>query len=181
MSDASKTQFERPIKEIARNELAPLVTKIVARDGWHLLLLSESQELEGVCSSVRETLEAGGRELIVASAPGAPREALRQIAEAILGHYGEVLAVAASDDFLDVYYAFRRGLSRVSRGDRRKEALLLLSGLSPESARAIFARGRDEAWGWDIQTVVVAPGEDKDDYLLTYSDSFFLNQIYRLL
>ena len=179
MSSEPQTQYERPVKEVALAELKPLLAKQIHLYGNHLLLLPEPERIGAVCAEVLESAAERGRAVIEVSAPGGPREALQQIAAAVLAHYGVELELRREDpDYLGVHSAFIRGLGQTGRQRRQVEALLLIRDLEPQAAVDMFARGRDEAWEWDVQTVVVAPKEDKDNYLLTYSDPYFLHCVY---
>jgi hypothetical protein len=179
MADQHPTRFDRPVKEVPLPELAPLLAKQLHLYGNHLLLLPEREQIGAVCAEVLEAAREHDLEIVEVSASGNPREALTKIATAVLSFCGVELELRREDpDYLDVHSAFIRGLGQTARRRRQDAPLLLIRDLEPKTAVVMFARGRDEAWEWDVQTVVVAPKEEKNNYLLTYSDPYFLHCVY---
>lgn len=175
-----KTEAAKPRPFARFDELEPLLGLLVLRYGERVLLLPEAERVAAVVERVRELLPKE-RTIEVDATDLDALGFVRRLRAAVLPRYGleDVERVADAGILLS---DLGRRLPHFFKDEGfvtgRERPILLVHGASSDLAVGLFARGRDEMWGLGLATVVVAPKEDKDRYLLTVSDSYFLRNIY---
>lgn len=174
-----KTQYEKPRPALKLAEVDEKVAELQGH-GDRLLLLAEGRPAE-VLRRTRQGLERSGRSYVEIDGSGLDLRAFtNQLAEQTLAALGQSWQ-RQDTAFINLMMEFQSALSHSNlHWHREKNLLLLVSGVAPEVAVAFFARCRDELWAIPLQIFVVAPAADKDSYLLTYSDSYFMQRIYRV-